>query len=163
MMIQFVANQEKINFNFHSAGGLDSYGAMSYEKYVTDLEILGMIEYYLADLNTDPRHLATEVIEQVGAGGEFITNLHTVQHCRTAPFASAISVHGPLKEGKKANDALRENMVRRLDSMLDSYSRPELPPETQTALEAYLNEHGIDPDLIRKAEGDMENIRPAND
>jgi trimethylamine--corrinoid protein Co-methyltransferase len=55
MMVQFVANQEKINFNFHSAGGLDSYGAMSYEKYVTDLEILSRIKYYLADLNTDER------------------------------------------------------------------------------------------------------------
>ncbi len=162
MMVQFVANQEKINFNFHSAGGLDSYGAMSYEKYVTDLEILGMIEYYLDDLNTDPQHLAIDVIEKVGAGGEFITNLHTVQHCRTAPFASAISVHGPLKEGKKANDALRENMVQRLNKMLDGYARPELPNETRAALEAYLSQKGIDLDIIREAEGDIEKIRPFN-
>ena len=149
MMVQFVANQEKINFNFHSAGGLDSYGAMSYEKYIVDLEILDRIKYYLADLNTDATHLAVDVIEQVGPGGEFLTQVHTAMHCRKAPFASRISLKGVLPAGKTANDALMENVKGQLHNMLDAYKQPALPEASGKKLDACIQSFGLDPREIR--------------
>lgn len=143
MMTQFVANQEKINFNFHSAGGLDSYGSMSYEKYVTDLDILARIEYYLNDLNTDANHLALETIEKAGIGGEYLTQLHTAMHCRKTPFVSDISLKGMLKEGITANDALFGNMTQKVEKMLNSYERPDLAPEIIEKLDACAKRFGI--------------------
>lgn len=149
MMVQFVANQEKINFNFHSAGGLDSYGAMSYEKYILDLEILERIKYYLADLNTDETHLAVDVIEKVGPGGEFLTQMHTAMHCRKAPFTSKISLQGVLPAGKTANEAITEKIYHQLRTMIGTYQRPNLPAEAEKRLDACMQEFGIDPIEIK--------------
>jgi trimethylamine--corrinoid protein Co-methyltransferase len=121
MMVQFVANQEKINFNFHTAGGLDSYGAMSFEKYVVDLEILARIKHYLADLNTEEAHVALDVIEQVGPGGEFLTQMHTAMHCRKAPFATQVSLQGVLPAGQTADEALFGKIHQALERMLAGY------------------------------------------
>ena len=144
MMVQFVANQEKINFNFHSAGGLDSYGAMSYEKFVTDLDILARIKYYLKDIETDEEHLALDTIKKVGIGGEYLTQMHTAMHCRKTAFVSDISLKGALKEGVKANDALFANMNKKVDKMLESYTQPALSPEIMEKLDACAAEFGID-------------------
>jgi trimethylamine--corrinoid protein Co-methyltransferase len=149
MMVQFVANQEKINFNFHSAGGLDSYGAMSYEKYITDIEILSRIEYYLADLNTDETHMAVDVIDDVGPGGEFLTQMHTAMHCRKAPFASRISLQGVLPPGKTANEALFEKINDRLDNMLYAYEQPPLAEESEKRLDDCMRTFEVDPVEIR--------------
>ena len=157
MMVQFVANQEKINFNFHSAGGLDSYGAMSFEKYIVDLEILDRIEYYLADLNSDEAHLAVDVIQQVGPGGEYLTQMHTAMHCRTAPFATQISLQGALPTGADPDAALRDKVNRRLDTLLAAYQGPTLPPETMDRLDTIMESLGVDPAGIRNriAEADQ--------
>ena len=149
MMVQLVANQEKINFNFHSAGGLDSYGAMSFEKYVVDLDILARIEYYLADLNTDDAHLAVDVIEKVGPGGEFLTQMHTAVNCRKTPFASRISLQGVLPIGKTANEALFEKINAQLGYMLDAYRQPTLPEASQKRLDACIQTFGVDPAEIK--------------
>ncbi|MDJ0784106.1 MAG: trimethylamine methyltransferase family protein [Desulfosarcinaceae bacterium] len=144
MMVQFVANQEKINFNFHSAGGLDSYGAMSFEKYIVDLEILERVNHYLADLNTDETHMALDVIEQVGPGGEFLTQMHTALHCRTAPFATKVSLQGALPAGQTADEALFGKIAQALERLLNRYQRPDLPADGKSRLDACMQDLGID-------------------
>lgn len=149
MMLQFVANQEKINFNFHSAGGLDSYGSMSYEKYVTDLEILGRIKHYLKDIDTDAGHLAVDVINQVGGGGEYLTHMHTAMNCRTEPFISDISVQGAAKVGVSADEALTRRMAQKLEAMYKAYEQPELEQGTLKKLDAYMGSIGVDMDALK--------------
>ena len=150
MMIQLVANQEKINFNFHSAGGLDSYGSMSYEKFVTDLDILARIKYYLADLNTDETHLAMDTIAQVGAGGEYLTHMHTAKNCRKAPFFSDISIQGVLKEGVKPDEALFAKMAAKLEKMFAAYKKPEISDDSLKRLDACVRNFGIDVESLKQ-------------
>jgi trimethylamine--corrinoid protein Co-methyltransferase len=158
MMVQLVANQEKINFNFHSAGGLDSYGAMSYEKYVVDLEILERIEFYLADLNADDTHLAVDVIDRVGPGGEFLTQMHTATHCRTAPFASRISLQGVLPPGKTANEALHEKMADQVQTILGAYERPILSADALERLNTCVESFGIDVAALNRRMGSASEV-----
>jgi trimethylamine--corrinoid protein Co-methyltransferase len=150
MMIQFVANMEKINFNFHSAGGLDSYGAMSYEKYVTDLDILARITYFLDDLNTDPEYLALDTIEKVGVGGEYLTQMHTAQYCRKAPFVSDISLQGMRKPGVSADDALFDKMTTKVETLLKSYKPPDIPPDFIQKLDRCMQKYGVDTAALRE-------------
>lgn len=144
MMIQLVANQEKINFNFHSAGGLDSYRSMSYEKYVTDLEILGRIKYFSNDLETGDEQLALDTITRVGPGGEYLTQMHTARHCRTAPFLSEISLQGTIKEDVNANDALFQKLERKIKKMLSSYECPPVDGTTVQRLDDCMAGFGVD-------------------
>lgn len=144
MMVQMVANQEKINFNFHSAGGLDTYGAMSYEKYVVDLDILERINYFLADIETSDSHLALDPIREVGPGGQFLTHMHTGMNCRTAPFVTDISLQGALKGGISPDEALAGKIAAKLEKLLNSYQQPELPEADRQRLDACMADLGID-------------------
>ena len=150
MMIQFVANQEKINFNFHSAGGLDSYGAMSYEKYVTDLDILARIKYFLDDLDTGPEFLALDTIEKVGIGGEYLTQMHTAQYCRKAPFISDISLQGMIRPGVRADDALFDKMTAKINALLKSYKQPDIPPGFIQKLDRCMEKYGVDTAALKE-------------
>jgi trimethylamine--corrinoid protein Co-methyltransferase len=149
MMVQMAANLEGINFNFHSAGSLDCYGAMSFEKYVVDLDILERIRYYIKDINTDTDHLALDTVLAVGHGGEYLTRKHTAEHCRTAPFISDISLKGVLKPGISSDEALLDNITRNIQALLDRYQPPKMETAARTRLDACAGSIGIDTADIR--------------
>ncbi len=71
------------NFVHHAAGMLDSMIAVAYEQYVIDDEIIGMACKVLKGIDVDPEHLALEVIEAVGPGGNFMIHAHTLKHMRS--------------------------------------------------------------------------------
>ncbi|MCF8104890.1 MAG: trimethylamine methyltransferase family protein [Desulfohalobiaceae bacterium] len=74
------------NYIHHAAGMLESMICVAFEQYVLDDEIIGMASRVLQGIEVDPEHLALEVIDQVGPGGEFMTAEHTFKHMRTEYF-----------------------------------------------------------------------------
>ena len=68
------------NYMHHAAGMLESMIAVAYEQYVIDDEIIGMSGKVLQGIAVDAEHLALEVIDQVGPGGEYMTAEHTLKH-----------------------------------------------------------------------------------
>ncbi|MGE5257454.1 MAG: trimethylamine methyltransferase family protein [Hyphomicrobiales bacterium] len=75
------------NFVHHAAGMIESMIAVAYEQYVIDDEITGMSCKVLKGIDVDPEHLALEVIEEVGPGGNFMTHPHTLKHMRSEYFS----------------------------------------------------------------------------
>jgi trimethylamine--corrinoid protein Co-methyltransferase len=74
------------NYVHHAAGMLESMAAVAYEQYVIDDEIIGSCMKTLKGITVDAEHLALEVIDQVGPGGNFMTTEHTMQHLRSEYF-----------------------------------------------------------------------------
>jgi trimethylamine--corrinoid protein Co-methyltransferase len=74
------------NYVHHAAGMIDSMVGVAYEQYVIDDEIIGMSCKVLKGIDMDAEHLALEVIESVGPGGNFMTHPHTLKHMRTEYF-----------------------------------------------------------------------------
>ncbi len=74
------------NYVHHAAGMLESMLGVAYEQYIIDDEIIGNAMKAIQGINVDAEHLAMEVIEQVGPGGNFIMSEHTMQHMRTEFF-----------------------------------------------------------------------------
>jgi len=74
------------NFVHHAAGMIESMIAVAYEQFVMDDEIIGMSCRALKGIEVDPEHLALEVIDAVGPGGNFMTHAHTLKHMRTEYF-----------------------------------------------------------------------------
>ena len=70
------------NYVHHAAGMLESMLGVAYEQYIIDDEIIGNAMKALQGIEVDAEHLALEVIEQVGPGGNFIVTGHTMQHMR---------------------------------------------------------------------------------
>jgi trimethylamine--corrinoid protein Co-methyltransferase len=63
-----------------AAGMLDSGNSVSYEQYVIDNEIIGMIQRLLKGITVNEDTLGFDVVEQVGPGGNFVAEDHTVDH-----------------------------------------------------------------------------------
>ena len=75
-----------------AAGILDSGNSISYEQYVIDNEIIGMIYRILAGITVNEDTLGFEVIEKVGSGGTYVMEDHTVEHMMQEFFFPALSV-----------------------------------------------------------------------
>lgn len=71
------------NYIHHSAGMLESMLTIAHEQYVIDDEIIGNCCKVLKGIDCDAEHLALEVIDAVGPGGNFMVAPHTMKHMRT--------------------------------------------------------------------------------
>ncbi len=67
-------------------GGLGALGGgslASYDALVLGDELVSMCKHIYGGVDTDDEHLAVSVIEDVGPGGNFLTEPHTLAHFRT--------------------------------------------------------------------------------
>lgn len=68
------------NYTHHAAGMLESMLTIAHEQFVIDDEIIGSSCKVLKGINCDEEHLALDVIEEVGAGGNYMMSSHTMEH-----------------------------------------------------------------------------------
>ncbi len=111
-----------------AAGMLDSANSISYEQYVIDNEILGMIRRILSGIKVDDDTMAFDVIERVGPGGNYVTDDHTVDHMMDEFFYPELSVRSnfDIWEDKgrpdmlsRANGMVQELIEERKDGLFD--------------------------------------------
>jgi trimethylamine--corrinoid protein Co-methyltransferase len=76
----------------HDAAGLMEFDlTVSYDKLVLDNEIIGMCLRVLRGIEITDETLCLDLIEQVGAGGDFLGQEHTVKHMRTEFFEPTVA------------------------------------------------------------------------
>lgn len=154
MLNMFVSLQEKVDLIIHSAGMLSSYRAMSFEKFVSDLNVISLIEHYQADIAVDDDTLALPVIIETGSGGHFLAHSHTLDHCRSVPWTGVLTGTGRPKDAENAQEAYLVRINSALDRILSTYRQPLLKPHLQTALENFLTKTGMDAkqlNMLKKA------------
>ena len=64
----------------HDVGYLDSHLTSSFDQLVMCDEILAMVKRMMEGIRVDDESLAVEVIDQVGPGGHFLAEKHTLRH-----------------------------------------------------------------------------------
>lgn len=75
-----------------AAGMLDSGNSISYEQYMIDNEIIGMIHRILGGVAVNEDTLGFDVIEKVGPGGHYVLEDHTDKHMTEEFFYPSLSV-----------------------------------------------------------------------
>ena len=131
------------DFVFHAAGILSSYLAFSFEKFVIDDEMCGMVRRYSQGLTVDQETLATEVIANVGPGGNFLKEAHTVQRCRDAFWQPLLNNRAGLEVwllNGQPDAATRAS--QRWQALLAEHVDPPMDATTKRQLEVYMMEHG---------------------
>jgi trimethylamine--corrinoid protein Co-methyltransferase len=73
------------------AGFLDFVLTVSFEQYVIDNEIIGMVKRMQKGFEVDRETLALEVIKSAGPGGNFMGTEHTVRHMRDVFYRPLLS------------------------------------------------------------------------
>lgn len=107
----------------HDAVGLLGFGTMvSYEQYVIDDEINGMVRRIVRGIDVNEDTLAVDLIKSVGPGGAFCDQKHTVKHLRSELFFPRMSDRQPTREewlakgGKDAREKARDIAKKILQS-----------------------------------------------
>ena len=117
MMSLLMAQVSGINFVLHSAGILESYSCMSYEKFVIDDEICGMVKRIKKAYDVTADTIALDVIAAVGPGGHYLDKDHTFEHFRTAFYQPSLfnrdnfdlwQADGSKQISQKANQKYKE-------------------------------------------------------
>lgn len=124
------------NYIHHSAGMLESMLTIAHEQFVIDDEIIGNCCKVLKGIDVDPEHLALEVIDSVGPGGNFMVSPHTMTHMRTEYF-NGIGVADKKsrakweKEGSLDTRARAKNIAKEL---LQKSETSYIPDEIDNAI-----------------------------
>lgn len=133
------AARSGINFILHACGILGSYIAMSFEKFLVDEEVCGMVQNMFKPLALTDESIDIDVIKEVGIGGQYLTHPKTFQLCRTEFFMPTLmSRKNPdawAKEGKKRIDQIAEDRVAQ---RLAAYEKPDIDPEIEKRLTQYV-------------------------
>ena len=110
--------QNKVNFIIHSAGILDGYSYTSYEKVISDFEIIRYVHRYLKEFEINSDTIPLDLIDEVGHDGEYLTKEHTFQYCHTEPLTPMVCSRGNVTD--PANQ-YQINIEKRYDALMDLY------------------------------------------
>ena len=131
-----------IDFVLHSAGIVSSYLAFSFEKFVMDDEICGMLRHYLDGIQVNPETLAYDVIAKVGPGGHFLGEDHTLLRCRTEFWQPNLFDRSGLEawwDGERLDVTAKASL--RTQELIAQHEDPPLDETTARQLAAYVKEH----------------------
>ncbi len=120
----------------HAAGILESYSAISPEKFVLDCELMAYLDRFEAGFSIGEDQLALDVIAEVDPAGHFLSEHHTLDHAEDALFRPELAdkqSHGDWADaGAKTAEVAASD---RVDEMLSAYEPPPIDPATEEALE----------------------------
>jgi trimethylamine--corrinoid protein Co-methyltransferase len=139
MMNLLTAEASGINMVFHSAGILESYMTMSYEKFIIDDEICGMVKRIKKGYEVNEDTLALNVIKKVGPGGQFLDTEHTLRHFRSEFYQPGLSDRDNFENWKaKGSPQTMESANKMWKEILEEYEAPELPPDIDKDLQKFI-------------------------
>jgi trimethylamine--corrinoid protein Co-methyltransferase len=128
-----------IDFVLHAGGILSSYLAFSYEKLVLDDEMCGMVRRLKQGLVVDDKTLAYDVIADVGPGGNYLMEMHTVKRCRKEFWKPDLCDRGGLEAWMQGGKPTAVDRARqRWQTLLAEHEDPALDDATARQLKAYV-------------------------
>jgi trimethylamine---corrinoid protein Co-methyltransferase len=121
----------------HDLGYLGAGMTSSLELLVLCNEAAGIARYILSGIEVSPRTLALETIEQVGPGGNYVAERHTVDNFKGSLFFTSVMnrlEHPRWQEEGSVTVQERANRLAR--QILASHRPPLLPSEVVKAVRA---------------------------
>ena len=123
----------------HSAGWLEGGLASCYEKFMMDVDQLGMQQRFAEGVDLSENGQAMDAIREVGPGSHYLGCTHTQANFQTAFYRSAIADNNSfeqwLAEGRKTAPQRANELARR---WLESYEAPHLDEGIDEALKSYI-------------------------
>ena len=128
------------NFILHAAGILGAYIAISFEKFILDEELCGLVLELLNPLKVSDETIDLDTIKAVGIGGEYLTHPKTFEQCKTGFYLPNL-VNRREYAGWQENGGKRidEKVTMVLKNRLDSYVKPDIDPQLEKELSSYID------------------------
>jgi trimethylamine--corrinoid protein Co-methyltransferase len=138
-MALITAARNGINFILHACGILGAYVAMSYEKFIIDEELCGMVKKLIESIEISDATIDLATIDEVGIGGNYLTQPKTFELCRTAFFLPELMTvqdfDGWQSAGGKRADERASGL---LNKRLANYEKPDIDAAIESELSEYV-------------------------
>ncbi len=127
------------NFVLHAAGWLEAGLAMSYEKFVMDVDQLGAFHTLARGLSLDENGFALDAFREIGPGRHYLGSAHTLANYQSAFHDFDLADNNSYEQWRAegAHDQL-QRANRRWKMLLESYQMPQIDPATDEALRDYV-------------------------
>ena len=127
------------NYIHDAAGLLECCLQASYEQYVIDNEMLGMISRILEGIRVTPETLSFDAIKQVGPRKNFMGLRHTLNHIKSEHYLPRLFDRTTYEtwEARGAKD-IRDVAREKAREILASHRPEPLPKEVQEELDAII-------------------------
>ena len=129
------------NFVLHAAGWLEGGLVSSYEKFMIDIDQLGMMQRMAEGVDLSESGQAMDAIREVGPGSHYLGCAHTQANFQTAFYRSNLADNNSyeqwLAEGEKRIETRANALCR---SWLQNYQAPELDAGIDEALLAFVRQ-----------------------
>ncbi|MEL6565499.1 MAG: trimethylamine methyltransferase family protein [Pseudomonadota bacterium] len=123
----------------HAAGWLEGGLTVSYEKLVTDVEVLQMVAELCADTPAEEAEIALDALEEVRPGGHFFGAAHTMERYATAfyePVVADFANFGTWSERGSIDATTRATDIWK--GILRDFTPPQGNGDRLAALDAYI-------------------------
>ena len=122
-MSNLLVGMSGANYIHDAAGLFDSDLSISYEKLVMDNELLGMCERVLRGIEVTDETLAVDLIEEVGPGGDFMAQAHTVLNMMDEFYNPFLADRTLYEEWiSKGSTTMKDRARQKLDKLIDSHN-----------------------------------------
>ena len=129
------------NFALHSAGWLEGGLVSSYEKFMIDIDQLGMQQRFAEGVDMSENGQAMDAIREVGPGSHYLGCDHTRNNFENAFYRSLVADNNSFEqwdlEGRKSADQRANALARQ---WLESYQAPDLDPAIDEALQGFIRQ-----------------------
>jgi trimethylamine--corrinoid protein Co-methyltransferase len=111
--------QANTNFVLHAAGWLEGGLIAGYEKFILDLEMLGIVTRFAKGIGLTEEDFAWDAFAEVGPGNHFLGSQHTMRHYDTAFYAHQVfnmdnyekwEVEGSIDTYQRANNIWKQKL-----------------------------------------------------
>jgi trimethylamine--corrinoid protein Co-methyltransferase len=139
-----------VNLILHSAGRSEGGLCLNFEKFVLDMDHVGMMHTFVKGLALDDNGFALDAFREVGPGKNFFVCQHTLANYETAFYESEIADHRTVEDWTDAGspDAARRANTR-MKQMLAEYEAPPLDPAVDEELVAFMEKRKTElPDTL---------------
>lgn len=130
----------------YGIGMLENGITWDYAQLVMEDEMMKMILKTVEGVPVDDEHLALDVIEEVGPGGEFISHMHTFQNFKHLSQPSNIldrnNYDGWMAQGGK--DIVERSYEKAIDMIENGKPKMPLAEDTRNELHKMLEEAEAD-------------------
>ena len=119
----------------HDVGYMDQGMVCSAEMLVMGNEVIGMAKRFIRGIEVNAETLARALVEEIGPGGHFLQERHTVRHFRNELWAPALLTreHRHVWQQSGAKD-MAQRVQEKVRAIVESHKPKALPDETVVAL-----------------------------
>jgi trimethylamine--corrinoid protein Co-methyltransferase len=131
-----------VDLIMHAAGIMSSFIAFSYEKFVLDDEMCGMVRHLTKGIEVNAETLAYEVIADIGHGGHFLGHRQTLERCRSEFWLPQVLDRDGLGSDSKNNHrGVATRARKRWLELLESHQDPPLEKLISRQLTSFVAEN----------------------